>query len=102
MLLFKDIGMFPTCFDAILLRKAKIDLEAYNTSRNFKAFVVTYLSLYISQGVISTKQVLSSVLERGFHSTQIEIFIQELAKNIKDIQVYANEFWGKCKKQLKY
>ena len=77
--LFEDVPMFPTSYDSILQRMAKIDPVKYGRSRNFVDGAVTYLSPYISRGVISTKQVFESVLERGYKPAQIEKFIQELA-----------------------
>lgn len=91
MFLFKDLSMFPTSYDAIL-RIAKINPVAYGTSINYIDGAVTYLPSYISRGAISTKQVLSSVLDRGYQSPQIEKFIQELAKNIKGIQGHMGKY----------
>ncbi len=79
MQLFEDVSIFPTSYDSILQRIANIDPLKYGRSRNFIDGAVTYLSPYISRGVISTKQVLENVLERGYKPAQIEKFIQELA-----------------------
>ena len=79
MQLFEDVTMFPTSYDAILECIATIDPIKYSSSRNFIDGAVTYLSPYIARGVISTKQVMESVLERGFQPVQIEKFLQELA-----------------------
>lgn len=70
---------FSTKYDEILDRISNIDPVKYRSSRNYIDGAVTYLSPYISRGVISTKQVLAITLERGYHSKQIEKFIQELA-----------------------
>ena len=51
----------------------------YGTTRNYVNGAVTYLSPYISRGVISTKSVLDELLNRGYKPQQIEKFIQELA-----------------------
>lgn len=51
----------------------------YAKTRNYIDGAVTKLSPYISRGVISTKQILHNVLSRGYHPSQIEKFIQELA-----------------------
>ena len=49
------------------------------SSRNFINGSVSYLSPYISRGVISTKFILNNLLERNFNLEKIEKFIQELA-----------------------
>jgi deoxyribodipyrimidine photo-lyase len=51
----------------------------YGETRNFIDGAVTYLSPYISRGVISTKLILEKVLNRGYNPKKIEKFIQELA-----------------------
>lgn len=78
--LFTDeISPFPTGYDEIIQRIEKIDPIKYGKSRNFIDGKVSHLSPYISRGVISTKQVLESVLRKGYPPAQIEKFIQELA-----------------------
>jgi deoxyribodipyrimidine photo-lyase len=72
-------SFFPTEYDEILERISSIDPVKYRSSRNYIDGAVSYLSPYISRGVISTKQVLAITLERGYHPKQIEKFIQELA-----------------------
>lgn len=57
----------------------RIDPIAYCKTRNFTDGAVTRLSPYISRGFISGKQVLESVLARGYDPKSIEKFIQELA-----------------------
>lgn len=52
---------------------------AYAKNRNFIDGSVSKLSPYISRGVISTKDVLTSLINRGFDPFKIEKFIQELA-----------------------
>ncbi len=56
-----------------------IDPIQYGKTRNYKEGAVTRLSPYISRGVISTKQVLNAILERGYQPDAIQKFIQELA-----------------------
>jgi deoxyribodipyrimidine photo-lyase len=51
----------------------------YGKTRNFINGSVTRLSPYISRGVLSTKQVLNHVLDKGYEPRRIEKFIQELA-----------------------
>ncbi len=68
-----------TKYDDIQHQLSTIRPREYSKSRNYIDGAVTYLSPYISRGVLSTKQVLNSCLERGFKPYQIEKFIQELA-----------------------
>ncbi len=71
--------MFSTNHQDILNQILEIDPVAYGKTRNFIDGDVTKLSPYISRGVISTRQVLQSVLDQGYHPKTIEKFIQELA-----------------------
>jgi deoxyribodipyrimidine photo-lyase len=71
--------IFPIPYSEILERIQRVDPIHYARSRNFLDGGVSYLSPYISRGVISTKQVLESVLSSGYEPTAIEKFIQELA-----------------------
>ncbi|MEC8610356.1 MAG: FAD-binding domain-containing protein [Bacteroidota bacterium] len=68
-----------TIYSDILEKLAKIRPMEYAKSRNFLDGAVTYLSPYISRGVLSTKQVYDSCMDRGFKPYRIEKFIQELA-----------------------
>lgn len=70
---------FPTEFTAILDRIANVDPVGYGKSRNYIDGAVSYLSPYISRGVISTKFVYQQLLKRNFHPNTILKFIQELA-----------------------
>lgn len=70
---------FPTHFNAIMNRVEGVDPINYGQTRNYINGAVTYLSPYISRGVISTKQVKDIVLAKGYHSAAIEKFLQELA-----------------------
>ena len=71
-------GIFPTDYKAILQKIEQVDPVQYGKSRNFINGAVTYLSPYISRGVISTKQVLNSLFEKGYEIRQIESFVKEL------------------------
>ena len=51
----------------------------YTKTRNYINGAVTYLSPYISRGVISVKEVQQAVLKKGYKPHQIEKFLQELA-----------------------
>ncbi len=80
MKLFEHIdSIFPTSYDEIMQRVSQINPVKYGTTRNYVNGAVTYLSPYISRGIISTKSVLSEVLSKGYRAAQIEKFIQELA-----------------------
>jgi deoxyribodipyrimidine photo-lyase len=70
---------FPTDYKEILAQLDHTDPVKYATDRNFIDGHVSYLSPYISRAVISTKQVLESLLAKGFAPEQMEKFIQELA-----------------------
>ncbi len=72
-------SIFPTSHAEILQRVRHIDPIKYGSTRNYINGSVTYLSPYISRGIISTKFILSEILNRGYKPAQIEKFIQELA-----------------------
>jgi deoxyribodipyrimidine photo-lyase len=65
--------------NAILKQIEALDPTDYWKTRNFIDGHVTKLSPYISRGVISTKKVFKSLLDRGFDVNKIDKFIQELA-----------------------
>lgn len=71
--------LFPTRMEDILERIDAIDPVTYAKTRNYIDGAVTYLSPYISRGVISTRFVLERVLAKGHDPQRIEKFIQELA-----------------------
>jgi len=70
---------FKTSFDFISEQIDTIEPIAYGRTRNYIDGKVTYLSPYISRGVISTKHILETVLDKGYAPKRIEKFIQELA-----------------------
>lgn len=70
---------FSTNYSEILKRIEDIDTIEYARTRNFTNGAVSYLSPYISRGVISTKRTLDSILDKGFTSEDSQKFIQELA-----------------------
>jgi len=70
---------FPTKYSEILQRVHDINPVSYGVSRNYINGSVTYLSPYISRGIVSTKFILNQVMKRGYYYSQIEKFIQELA-----------------------
>lgn len=76
----KEINMqFPVDYNFILERIDTIDPVRYSKTRNFIDGDVTYLSPYLSRGVITLPQVRDSVLKKGYKPYQIEKFLQELA-----------------------
>ena len=75
----EEYSIFPTNYQEILQRIRKIDPVKYGSTRNYLNGSVTYLSPYISRGIISTKFILSEVLNRGYNPSKIEKFIKELA-----------------------
>jgi len=70
---------FPTSYQQIIERINRINPVQYSQTRNFINGAVTYLSPYISRGVITVKQVMDTVLQKGYKPNQIEKFLQELA-----------------------
>lgn len=82
--LFPDTNELPlidlkTGYNQILEKIQLIDPVSYARTRNYINGAVTYLSPYISRGVISVKQVQETVLQKGYKPYQVEKFIQELA-----------------------
>lgn len=69
---------FETDYQTILKKLDDIDPVKYGRTRNYVDGDVTRLSPYISRGLISTKQVLETVLNRGYQLSQIEFFVKEL------------------------
>ena len=70
---------FPTEYEKIIERVNAIDPIKYAKTRNFINGQITYLSPYITRGVISTKQVMDKILEKQYPYPAIEKIIQELA-----------------------
>jgi len=96
-LLKGNIHRFPTNFDEILQRIALISPVKYGSSRNYIDGAVTYLSPYISRGVISTKDILSHLLDKGYDPKKIEKLIQELAW-----RDYWQQIWIAKKSEINY
>lgn len=71
--------IFPTDMESIKARIDKINPTKYAKTRNFLDGDVTYLSPYISRGVISVRQIKDSILKRGYKMYEVQKFIQELA-----------------------
>lgn len=70
---------FPTRLAEIKARIEIVNPETYATTRNYVDGAVSYLSPYISRGVLSTRELYEYIvsLERPWH--KIEKFVQELA-----------------------
>jgi len=71
--------IFPTDLASILERVNQVNPVEYARSRNFLNGAVSYLSPYISRGVISPKFVWENVQKRGFGKEESLKFVQELA-----------------------
>lgn len=69
---------FTTDYSLIKEKISELDPIKYAKTRNFINGAISYLSPYISRGVISTKEVLDKVMQRGYTTYQIEPFIKEL------------------------
>ncbi len=70
---------FPVEFEAIWSRVEGIDVVKYSKTRNFIWGSVTYLSPYISRGVITVKEVRDYCIEKFGYEEGHERFYQELA-----------------------
>lgn len=70
---------FPVQYAAIIKRMHSIKPQKYAGTRNFINGNVSYLSPYISRGVISTKQVMEFVQQQDLKPYLVSKFIQELA-----------------------
>ena len=91
---------FPTEYNSILDRINKVHPVKYAKTRNFINGDVTYLSPYISRGIISSKQVLDAILAKGYKTYEIEKFIQELAWREYFQRVWqeiGNDIWADIK-----
>lgn len=71
-------ALFPSDYKSIVDKIDAVDPLKYAKTRNYIDAAVTYLSPYISRGVISTRQVLQHVLSKGYKLEQIESFVKEL------------------------
>ena len=70
---------FPTDLSSILSRIESVEPDKYAKTRNYGDGAVTYLSPYISRGVISTKQVYEYTMSLDMPWYKVEKFVQELA-----------------------
>ena len=74
-----DKTIFPSEYSVILDRVKNFKPVKYAATRNYINGSVSYLSAYISRGVISTKFILNTLLDNNYNPAHIEKFIQELA-----------------------
>jgi deoxyribodipyrimidine photo-lyase len=77
--LFLNHLNFPIKYADIIDRIHSLDPVKYGKDRNFIDGSVSYLSPYISRGVISTRQVYEMLIGKNYAEEKIEKFIQELA-----------------------
>ena len=90
---------FATDYKTILEKLDQTDPIKYGITRNYVDGAVTCLSPYISRGVISTKQLLESVLKKGYNISQIASFVKELCwrdyfqrvAQVKDLNNYIKQ-----------
>lgn len=91
---------FPTDYELILERIEAIDPIKYAQTRNYLNGRITYLSPYLSRGVISLQQILNSILKKGYPTKAAEKLIQELAWREyyqRVWQVKGNQIWEDLK-----
>jgi deoxyribodipyrimidine photo-lyase len=69
---------FTVDYISILKKIEAINPVKYAHSRNYIDGQVNYLSPYISRGVISTKQILASLLSKGHSFDELESLMQQL------------------------
>jgi deoxyribodipyrimidine photo-lyase len=81
---------FPTAYTAIINRIENINPIKYANTRNYITGEVTYLSPYISRGVISIAQIAKHVLQQH-EAYKIEKFLQELAWRLYWQSVWQNK-----------
>lgn len=70
---------FSTCLDEIWDKINRFNPSSYAKTRNYINGDVSYLSPYISRGVISTRQIYDAIKRKSYNFSTVEKFIQELA-----------------------
>ncbi len=70
---------FSTDYNDVLAAVERVNPVKYASTRNYEDGWVTKLSPYISRGLISTKHVLDSVVNRGYKPYEYLKLMQELA-----------------------
>lgn len=71
--------LFSIQFEAIEQKVKAINPIAYASTRNYLNGHVTYLSPYISRGVISTHFILQQLIKSNYNFQQCKVLLQELA-----------------------
>ena len=71
--------LFPTKKEDIYALLDQIDPERYARTRNYVDGAVSYLSPYISRGILSTRDVFEHLKKQNLVWTSVEKFVQELA-----------------------
>jgi len=71
--------IFETSYESIIEKIDQLDPIAYSQNRNYVDGSVSYLSPYISRGVISTKFIFDRLQAKGFKMMEMGKFAQELA-----------------------
>jgi len=77
--LLEKWNSMDTNLELLKNRIESIDPIQYGKTRNYISGDVTYLSPYISRGLISTKFVANYFLNKGYALNEMESFLQELA-----------------------
>ncbi|GBF50018.1 FAD binding domain of DNA photolyase [Leptospira ryugenii] len=70
---------FSTKYAEITKQIQNLDPVLYGKTRNYIDGKVSYLSPYLSRGLISTKRIFDHILSLGYKRYQISSFLQELA-----------------------
>jgi deoxyribodipyrimidine photo-lyase len=73
------MNLFPTDISSILLRLNSIDPIQYGKTRNYINGKISYVSPYISRGILTTRQVFHHIIKGSYTWDEIEIFVKELA-----------------------
>lgn len=84
---------FPVRYDEILQRINQLDTERYSKTRNYYDGAVSYLSPYLSRGVITLPRVLERVLRKNSFP-DAERFIYELAWREYFQRVWDRDGWN--------
>jgi deoxyribodipyrimidine photo-lyase len=72
------IPNFNITYNEIIARIDEIDPVKYCKTRNYIDGDITYLSPFVSRGIISTRLILERVMRKGYSIIQIEQFVKEL------------------------
>ena len=73
-----SLTLFPTSYALILERLSRVNPIKYAKTRNFINGDVTYLSPYLSRGVISVQQIKEAVLQKDSNPMRLKNFYRNL------------------------